>query len=435
MIQRDRSPLGPRSIDSATAAVIETLEERLQLSAVLSPRGTLLVQGTNNADQIVVRRDPARPSKILVSMNGSGAKFASSSVKRIEMNGLGGNDRLTLDDTLAVISARGATLWGGEGNDTLVGGLAPTTLDGGNGNDSITGSTADDFITGGAGDDWIHGSKGNDLILAGDGKDIVYGWRGDDMIYGDAGDDTLFGQDGNDTVAGDGEDRLGFTGTGVLANYDGHDRLDGGVGDDWLVGGPQSLTIMDKNGLDTLVGGAGNDILDSRGWWGVGNDVDVITDRASGDIVPMEWHTRQLTPAEVEMGDDAYGVLERAKIVIRINDGGTVRDVVVPAGIGVFADPNLADTRPQCHTHNADGIIYMADTAERDFTLGEFFRNWGVSISATHIGRYVAGNGRTLTWTVRHANGQTESIANPYTYVIQGNFDPAQGDLITVTYA
>jgi hypothetical protein len=76
----------------------------------------------------------------------------------------------------------------------------------------------------------------------------------------------------------------------------------------------------------------------------------------------------------------------------------------------------------------------MPDFDPHVFTLGEFFRGWGVTISATNVGRYQAARGHTLTFTVTHGDGTTETIADPYNYVIQGAADAADGDQITVTY-
>jgi len=69
---------------------LEPLESRLLLSATLSSKGSLVAQGTSGNDTIVIKRDPQRTSKILVTINGAGTKFDAPSVKRIEMYGLGG---------------------------------------------------------------------------------------------------------------------------------------------------------------------------------------------------------------------------------------------------------------------------------------------------------------------------------------------------------
>jgi Ca2+-binding RTX toxin-like protein len=427
------------SLERAVQPVIEELETRQMLSAVLSAKGTLVADGGSGADTIVISRDPRRSSKIRVTINGVGAKFSSASVKRIEMYGEGGADRLTLDDSRGVISARGATLMGEAGNDTLVGGLAAVTFDGGDDNDSILGSSKADLMMGGAGNDTLIGGKGNDLASGGAGSDMIHGSTGNDMLYGDAAGDTIFGEAGDDTIGGDGEDRFQFKGLSDPAALTGNDSLNGGDGEDWITGGDESATLHDQNnGLDTITGGAGIDILDARGF--NTNPDDVITDRQSGDIVPMEDHTRVATGAEIALGDAAYAVHMHATLIIRINDGGTMRQVQIPAGLGDFVDPNLANTGPRFHTHpGQEGILHMHDLDPHVFTLAEFFSNWGVTFDRNHIGRYVVGGGHTLTMTVKHGgvNGGQQTVANNdfEAYVIQGASDPLNGDIITITYS
>jgi Ca2+-binding RTX toxin-like protein len=415
--------------------VVENLENRTLLSAVLSARGTLGVVGTDGDDVIVVRQDPRRASKIQAIVNGAGQKFDKARVKRIDIYGFAGNDRLTLDDSRAVISRRGATLVGGAGNDTLVGGLAAATFDGGDGHDSVIGSSRNDLIAGGLGNDTIFGGRGDDRIFGLEGDDFIRGWHGNDRIYGDAGNDTLAGDDGNDTLGGDGEDRLWLIGRPDPVNFAGNDALHGGNGNDWLVGGRQSASLNDNNGLDTLTGGPGNDILDSRGWNGSGNPNDVITDRAAGDVVPMENHSRQATAQEIAAGDAAYAVHLHAFLVVKINDNGVTRNVNIQPGISDFVSPTISNTTPVFHIHeDQEGVLHMHDLEPHTFTLGEFFRGWGISIGPDHIGRYVAGNGHTVTFVVKHGNGQTETLTDPYNYVIQGHANYWQGDQITITY-
>lgn len=222
------------------SAGLERLESRTLLSATLSSKGTLVAEGTSGNDAIVISRDPQRTSKILVSIGGSGTKFNAASVKRIEMYGDGGADRLTLDDSLGIISARGASLYGGDGNDTLVGGLAGATFDGGNDDDSILGSSKADLILGQSGKDTLIGGKGDDKILGGFGNDVLYGSAGNDQLYGDAGNDSVFGEEGTDTLAGDGEDQLWFKGLAVPGDATGNDSLNGGAN-----GTKHTITIAD----------------------------------------------------------------------------------------------------------------------------------------------------------------------------------------------
>ncbi len=424
-------------LNAAAAAGVEGLESRLLLAATLTPRGTLVVEGTDGNDVIVVRRDPQRASKILATVNGDGQKFDANAVKRIEIYGGAAGDALTLDDALGVISARGASLFGGGGNDAVTGGLASTYLEGGPGDDSILGSSKSDVIFAGRGNDTVSGGSGDDFITGGEGVDFLAGYRGDDQMYGDQGNDSLFGEDGRDTLGGDNEDNFFFQGDTDPANFAGNDSLDGGDGDDWLVGGRQSATLNDNNGQDTLTGGEGDDILDSRGRVAAGNPNDTITDREAGDVVPAENFTRVATAGEIAQGENAYQVHDHADMVVQIDDGsGTLRQVNIQGGIGDFV--GAANTSPRFHVHDGqEGRLHMHDLDPATFTLGEFFRGWGVTINANHIGRYVTGNGRKVEFKVVHngGDGPTEILTDPYNYVMRGRNLFGTGDVITITYS
>lgn len=58
-------------------------------------------------------------------------------------------------------------LWGGDGDDTLLGGAARDLLFGGTGNDKLRGRNGDDFLNGGDGLDDIRGNGGEDLLIGG----------------------------------------------------------------------------------------------------------------------------------------------------------------------------------------------------------------------------------------------------------------------------
>lgn len=82
-------------------------------------------------------------------------------------------------------------------------------------------------------------------VNGGDGNDTVVGNSANDYLVGGTGDDQLFGQQGNDTL-------VGGAGKDTLVGSDGDDLLDGGLGDDTLLGG---------NGNDLLMGGDGKDLF------------------------------------------------------------------------------------------------------------------------------------------------------------------------------
>jgi Ca2+-binding RTX toxin-like protein len=72
---------------------------------------------------------------------------------------------------------------------------------------------------------WVYGGEGDDLIVGGAGSDLLRGGDGDDVIQGGAADDQLWGGGGNDTLhGGDGND--------VLSDVYGANRMNGGDGND-----------------------------------------------------------------------------------------------------------------------------------------------------------------------------------------------------------
>ena len=154
--------------------------------------------------------------------------------------GLGGNDRIC----------------GGGGNDTIYGGRGSDRIDGGPGADRILGETGNDRLTGGAGDnDTVDGGPGDDRVAGGAGGfDLVIGGPGRDRLDGGPGphDIASFESAGGAIEADLGrgrvrgaeqerlsgiEDVLGGTGPDTLIGAAATaNRLDGGPGDDRLVG-------------------------------------------------------------------------------------------------------------------------------------------------------------------------------------------------------
>jgi len=92
----------------------------------------------------------------------------------MSLNGLGGNDNVTVGEVAAFLVA----VAGGAGNDTLTGAGAAETLLGGSG---------DDIITPGGGGDVAAGDEGNDTIAVRDGvADFVRCGDGADQVTADA---------------------------------------------------------------------------------------------------------------------------------------------------------------------------------------------------------------------------------------------------------
>jgi len=192
------------------------------------------------------------------------------------------------------------TLYGESGNDTLSGGEDSDLMFGGAGNDYLTGDAnmaaiggvavqfGNDYLDGGDGNDWMQGDAGDDELHGGQGndsmwgdsgqydtlsygRDYLYGDSGDDSLVGGGNDDTLFGGAGNDTLLGDGNNlTVANEGNDYLNGEDGNDDLRGYGGNDLLMGGNDNDRLQGDAGNDTLDGGDGNDALAG------GNDNDIL---------------------------------------------------------------------------------------------------------------------------------------------------------------
>jgi Ca2+-binding RTX toxin-like protein len=87
-------------------------------------------------------------------------------------------------------------VWGGYGDDLIIGSALANELKGNYGNDRLYGRGGRDNIYGGAGDDRIYGESGDDRCYGGDGRDYLHGGSGSDYLFGEAGKDTLYAKDG-----------------------------------------------------------------------------------------------------------------------------------------------------------------------------------------------------------------------------------------------
>ncbi|MFN7306683.1 MAG: Hint domain-containing protein, partial [Acetobacteraceae bacterium] len=203
-------------------------------------------------------------------------------------SGAAGNDRISGFESV-IGTGNADTLAGGNANEFLSGGASGDLLVGRDGDDTLSGGAGDDSLSGGAGENSLVGGTGVDWadfadatggvsvdlsgsigVMGGavDGTltevENLRGGNDSDTLTGDSGTNVLLGGAGNDVLAGgDGADSL-YGGDGV-------DNLSGGNSDDWLDFGAgddsfRYLTV-DLFGDETLIGGAGIDVLDlGIGW-------------------------------------------------------------------------------------------------------------------------------------------------------------------------
>lgn len=136
------------------------------------------------------------------------------------------------------------------------------TVIGGNGNDKLTGTVT--TLT-------TAGLTRNNRLVGGPGNDTLLGLDGNDSIDGGTGKDSLVGGTGTDTADYSGRsealklDLDGIADDGAVGENDmivnDFENLNGGNGNDWIVGNGLNNVIHGNGGNDTLEGSSGNDTL------------------------------------------------------------------------------------------------------------------------------------------------------------------------------
>src|SRR4051812_41081667 len=182
------------------------------------------------------------------------------------------------------VACRGSSLevFLGPGDDrSSLFGFSSQETHGGAGDDRILlwgqttvayGDAGDDAVTVSAnGSGHGNGNAGADSLYGGGSAITLAGGSGDDLAGGEGEVETFVsGNDGSDTVVayvgrhsqratltgGDGYDVMAVVDDGTATRGDYAAALDGGLGDDTVLGGP---------GHDTMTGGNGNDAIDVSG--------------------------------------------------------------------------------------------------------------------------------------------------------------------------
>lgn len=115
-------------------------------------------------------------------------------------------------------------------------------------------------LTGNGGDDYIDASQ-TDLRVSlngGSGNDTLIGGSFDDWFDGGSGNDILWGGSGDDTM-------LGGPGNDSMSGGDDQDVVNGQAGEDSLTGGDGNDYVYGGAGRDTVDGGDGIDIVKGQG--------------------------------------------------------------------------------------------------------------------------------------------------------------------------
>jgi Ca2+-binding RTX toxin-like protein len=199
-------------------------------------------------------------------------------------------------------------LYGGDGND-FISGYSGTfdNIYGGNGQDTLHGYTLSDYISGDNGNDYIegfgtliggsgsdtitgsaHSTTNNNFIYGGDGSDLLQGASGAiNIIYGDSGDDTLIAS----SYFSNGDYLNGGTGKDLLYGWFGNDTLDGGSGANNLKGdyGNDTYVVRSDSGGTVI-----SDIYGNADTLQLSNDVSLSNLRKSGTSLLVDLDNNNL---------------------------------------------------------------------------------------------------------------------------------------------
>jgi len=230
--------------------------------------------GNGTADKEIVSVTGVTQAAEVELMEASTGALTLSAAGTFVMNGNAADNRITGSQTVS------STLNGADGNDTLTGGVADDILSGGNGNDSLLGGDGNDALGGGANADTLDGGAGADSMAGGAGADTYYVDNLGDQIVelAETGvTDTVITSVSEYVLADEVEVlkvaanvdtlSLGYvdlTGNAQANRIEGAQNLinyvDGGAGNDTLIGGDLDDQLSGGAGLNRLVGGKGNDV-------------------------------------------------------------------------------------------------------------------------------------------------------------------------------
>jgi len=211
--------------------------------------------------------------------------------------------------------------------------------------------------------------------------DVLHGSPNDDVLIGLGGSDQLFGKAGNDRLFADQQltiEQAMAAGADPGKTSRG-DWLDGGQGEDLLVGTGARDVLLGGDGADTLIGGAGDDNLS-------GDDVTGMLEKT--------WNFKRV---DVPIGD---GVVSRRNVFARASlsapaEGGN--DILFGQGGSDFITGGWGDDLLDGGTENDvlsgdGGNDTLHGGSDNDILLGDNL-DWGGGLQSRHHGNDLLDGG------------------------------------------
>ena len=290
-------------------------------------------------------------------------------------------------------------VYGGAGNDTIIGDGNSNILKGGAGNDiikgiaglnSLYGEDGADIITGGTGDDFIDGGANNDIIYANAGNNIIYGGTGTDTIFSGSGNDTIYG--GSATDVGTEQDWVSFQNAlaGVTVNLN---KVSTDVVTDVFTGATGYATglatgIDSLFGIENIIGSANKDTVTLRDtevntiYAGAGSDIIKAGTTAyiGGNTIDGFGVTGTQDSSDSDIMDySVLGVGQNISVDLNIVDGSGFSDVTFNSGINLDKLKNIENitgTAGNDTLKGADGVNNtLIGGAGSDFLMGRSGNN------------------------------------------------------------
>ena len=231
-MSQDLAAAGPRRDAPPTRrrrdgdrACCQRWELSFVLALALAPAGALAAEVYSEWGAIVYEAGPGEANDVVVTQEAGNIVLTDTGagVTLTDTDGAGGCEVAGTVATCPGAEVYWVDVDVADGDDEIsVDGAIPVILDldGGDGDDTVSGGVYADYVYGGAGDDLISGGGGDDFLDDGAGDDKVDAGDGADRFYGRAGDDVFNGGPGNDVFNG--------------IDSTGADEFNGGSGNDWL---------------------------------------------------------------------------------------------------------------------------------------------------------------------------------------------------------